>query len=63
MEEEIRIINNIIEQAIYHGGDIGGPYYCNKNDLMIAIFELIKYKGLENQYDIVDDDMIQIIKR
>lgn len=33
----VKIYNNTIIEAVDHGGDPGGPYFCNKNDLKKSI--------------------------
>ena len=53
MEEEIRIINEIIAIAINHGGDPGGPYFIAHKELYEAIYAWLEYHHLENDYIIV----------
>lgn len=60
MKNEIEIgilmeyINNIIRQAIYHGGDSGGAYFTNREKLKSAMGELIWWLSLHD-YVICED--------
>lgn len=47
---EIALINKIIKEAMDHGGDQGGPYWSNQEDLKSAIKEWLIYKNLNNKY-------------
>ena len=51
-KKNINFINNIIIQAIIHGGDDGGPYCCNKKELYNSIKQLIIQNNLEHDYEI-----------
>lgn len=51
-KKNINFINNIIIQAIIHGGDSGGPYYCNEKELYNSIKQLIIQNNLEHDYEI-----------
>lgn len=53
MEELIRLINDVIEQAITHGE--GGACDSNKDNLLLCINNLLKYMKVENQYEIKVD--------
>lgn len=57
MEQEIRILNNIIFQAIIHGGDSGGPYQTNEKALMASINSWLCFKGLTEEYGIAKVDL------
>lgn len=48
---EINIINNIIAQSILHGSD-GYSYDSNEEDLVSAIYDWIKFKGIQADYEI-----------
>lgn len=52
MEEEIKIINKIIEEAVWHGADAGGSYDSNDVDLIAAINKWLIFKGLVNRYTV-----------
>lgn len=45
-------LNDIIEQAIIHGGDVGGAYFVNKEELIKSIKTFIDWTGL-NKYLII----------
>ena len=49
-EKEIELINDLIVQAIKHGGDGGGTYFSNENGLISAINAWLKFKGIMNKY-------------
>lgn len=51
-KKNINFINNIIIQAIIHGGDSGGPYCCNEKKLYNSIKQLIIQNNLEHDYEI-----------
>lgn len=64
MEEEIRIINDLIEAAVDHGGDWGGPYYCFPIDLAKAINKWLQFRNLQDKYHLIakeDYDSLPII--
>ena len=46
MEEEIKIINDIIAISVGHGGDLGGPYYTMPKKLckIINLFKRNRWK-------------------
>lgn len=50
IENELRAVNSIIDQAIIHGGDLGGSYDSNGIDLNEAIMEYLKIRHLDKQY-------------
>ena len=52
MEEEIRILNKIIFEAVVHGGDFGGAYCINEDNLMNSIAEWIMHKNLSGKYKV-----------
>lgn len=52
-DELVEKINNLIEQAIYHGGYCEGPYYVNTIDLTKALREFMCALGISPaEYDI-----------
>ena len=58
---EIGLINDILEQAVRHGADIGGSYDSNENGLLDAIYKYLIYKyliyrGLYVRYKVVYTD-------
>lgn len=50
IEKEIQLINEIVCQAIIHGGDAGGSYSSNTGGLVKTLNNWIKAKGKENLY-------------
>ena len=50
-DNQIAALNEVIKQAIDHGGDAGGPYFCNKVSLLESMKHLAEISGLQN-YDI-----------
>lgn len=58
-EEFIKKLNEVIEVAIQHGGDVGGAYFCWPDEIYKQVQELtflMGYKDLkvvwsENKYD------------
>ena len=61
MEREIELINEIIANAIIHGGDWGGPYNSNIENLVIAINNWLREKGLKDSYHVVEADYQQTL--
>ena len=56
-DEIINRINSLLDNAVAHGGDAGGPYYSNSKALMQALYNLLKALGLEN--DVVVGQVLQ----
>lgn len=54
----IEKLNRIIAEAIYHGGDAGGAYYTNRDDLIHAIRDLLRWTGMHETVGIMDDGMV-----
>ena len=54
MEREIELINEIIANAIIHGGDWGGPYEVNLENLVLAVNNWLREKGLRDSYHVVE---------
>lgn len=52
MEEEIKIINKIIAEAVCHGADAGGSYDQNAYNLITAINQWLIFKGWANRYTV-----------
>ena len=59
INEEIRIINNIVVQAIIHGGDPGGSYDTNEENLVSALNDLLECKNLFGKYAVIIDDNVK----
>lgn len=49
IEKEIKLINSIIEEAITHGGDPGGPYFINRSSLQEAIVKWLNFRNIKNK--------------
>lgn len=68
-QEELSLINNIVEQAIYHGGDIGGPYFCNGDGLCEAMEKYLVYKGFDKDTEVfyhtkgIDHNFVEFKKK
>ena len=62
IEKEITIINSLIEQANYHGGNPSEPYRSNEVNLIKSWLE---FKGIADKYCICWDKFHSIpqIKR
>ena len=66
---EIDFVNNILEQAVRHGADLGESYDSNENGLVDAIYKWLIYRGLYDRYKVVctDNDQdyckIRIVRR
>lgn len=60
--EIIKYLNNVLTEAIYHGGDGGGAYFSNEEALLKSLNELLDYLKLSNVCEISKDkyDMIQL---
>ena len=61
MEKEIELINAIIANAIIHGGDWGGPYEINIENLVISINNWLREKGLWEKYHVVESGYRQTL--
>ncbi len=48
IEKHIKILNNLIYESVEHGGDSGGAYYSNIEDILKAINEYLKFFHLED---------------
>lgn len=55
MEREIEIVNKIIREAIIHGADVGGSYESNEDNLILAVNEWLRLKGLSKEYRLEQD--------
>lgn len=49
-EETIDVINKLIFESIIHGGDSGGPYCVNEEELLNAINKWIARVHLSDKY-------------
>ena len=44
----VRALNGLIVEALMHGGDPGGPYYCNEELLVKSMEHTKALFGLDN---------------
>lgn len=49
-------LNNVIENAVHHGGDVGGPYYSDKESLTKAMKRLLKWLDIYDGKVLIDED-------
>lgn len=56
IETEVELINDVLEQAVRHGADIGGSYDSNENSLRAAIYKYLLYRGLHDRYKVIYTD-------
>lgn len=50
IEDEIKIVNEIINCAVDHGGDNGGAYFSCGEWLCEAIEEWLTFRNLQDRY-------------
>ena len=55
-EEIIYKLNKVIENAIDHGGDDGGPYFSCPDDLYNSITSLLENIDKEHQLEVIWED-------
>lgn len=51
----LRYMNNIIAEAIEHGGDSGGAYYSNRDGLIKEMHYFLRWAGFDKEYGIMDE--------
>lgn len=51
----IELINRIITEAIDHGGDPGGPYFSNPENLRSVINDFLTINKLQDRYFVNED--------
>ena len=56
IKAEVDLINDILEQAVRHGADIGGSYDSNEKVLLDAINKWLMYRRLYDRYTVVCTD-------
>lgn len=44
-DKQIKVLNNVIEAAIQHGGDFGGAYCCYPDELAETMDALVALLG------------------
>lgn len=58
----ISYINDMIEQAVYYGGDIGGAYYTDMDTLLSVMKYFRTWAGLEEYKICVVNDIPKFVK-
>lgn len=58
----ISYINEIIEGAVFHGGDSGGPYFSNMDDLLSKMRDFRTWAGLDEYKICVVGDIPKFVK-
>lgn len=58
MDEEIKIINRIIAEAVIHGADAGGSYDQNESRLIDAINKWLQLKKLDSEYVVEEESVL-----
>jgi hypothetical protein len=56
-------VNSIIEQAIYHGGDSGGPYHCNWDGIIDAMKDFIRLLDKGKYIIAIDEEELPSVKK
>lgn len=58
MEHYLRMIvlglNSIVEEAVSDGGDAGGAYHSNKDDLRLAMETFLKVLNIDHWVEVVE---------
>ena len=50
----VKLLNNLIEEAVKDGADAGGAYHQNLEGLSIAANNLLYSLGLSNDYNVIN---------
>ena len=50
IDHEMKLVNQMIEEAVMHGGDSGGAYFTNGKKLNDAVLEWLKTRNLSEYY-------------
>ena len=54
MEEEVKILNKIIVEAILEGADPGGTYRNNTENLVKAMYTWMYFKNASKKYEVCE---------
>ena len=54
----IKLLNDVIEEAVKDGADAGGAYHQNLENLSIAVNNLLYCLGLSNDYNVINTENI-----
>ena len=63
VNEEIEALNRIIDAAIDHGGDPGGPYFSDEETLTKSIMRYMTIRRLDGMYIVSGGNRPKIIKK
>lgn len=58
-EALVNMLNNLLLDAVTHGGDPGGPYCICFNDVVESSNALLEHLGLTEDYEIIEVDNIE----
>lgn len=61
-EKIIDLVNDIVVEAVSHGGDAGGSYGSNEEDLVSIMNDLITYLDVNDVYEVRGDNP-QIVRK
>ncbi len=61
MEKEIELLNEIIANAVIHGGDWGGTYDSNIESLVLAINNWLREKGVRDKYHVIERSYVHTL--
>lgn len=50
----VNLINNLLDEAVCDGGDAGGAYHQNTDNLIVATSNLLNCLGLSEDYQIIE---------
>lgn len=56
-------INDLIVEAVKHGGDAGGPYFSNQNDLIVSIENLLYCLNIHKDTIIYNVDVPKVLEK
>ena len=56
-------LNDIIFEAVTHGGDSGGPYFSNQEDLEKTINNFLIWAGLEKDLIVYKDRIPKVLEK
>ena len=56
-------INNLIEEAVKHGGDAGGAYYTNQKGLINSLINLLSCLNIYDKTIIYNADVPKVLEK
>lgn len=54
--EEVICVNELVDAAVNHGGDIGGAYYSDLEEVQRALENWINVRGLSSKFALMNDE-------